>query len=154
MAKAVLIAIGLALVAAAGAAAAKPPPPVPPNPAIDQYVETVPTSRGPAVPSGKGHARLSPRLTRRLQSSGGQLLVNAASSAAYGAPQKRLHASKHVVAETRRATTKTSPAISASALGAAGDAVGAGHGVVLWLALALLAITAVGAGAAVLRARR
>jgi hypothetical protein len=158
MAKGVLIGVGLTLaglVGAAGAAAATPPPPLPPNPAISQYVETVPTSSGPAVPAGQAHAHLSRTLARRIQGSGGQLLLDVASSAAYGAPQTKLHANKHVTAEAKQAAAKKAPApVSASALGAAGDAVGAGHSIVLWLGLALLATTAVGVGAAVLRARK
>ena len=150
MAKAALICIGLALAALAGASRASgapPPPPVPPDPAIAQYVEVVPTSAGPAVPTGRGPTSLPSDLTRRA-------VVEVASSPRYGAPTNRLHANARVAADERRAAEKPAGALSASTFGAAVDAVGAGHGVVLWLGLALLVTTAAGVGAAIRRARR
>jgi len=157
MKKAALISTGVALASLAGASgAAAAPPPVPVNPAIAQYVEVVPTSRGPAVPGGRGRGRLPGSVTRRLRGAGaeGQDLLDVASSARYGAPQKRLHANASVAADARRSARKPPGGLSSSTLGAAAEAVGAGHHVVLWLGLALLATTALGAGAAIRRARR
>ncbi|MEN3343227.1 MAG: hypothetical protein V7644_2631 [Actinomycetota bacterium] len=146
----------LASLAGASARAATPPPAPPENPAVAQYVEAVPTSGGPVVPTGGGHARLPRKLTRTLRRAGptGEALVNVASSAAFGAPQKRLRASARVRASESQAAAKAAGPVSGSSLGAAGSAIGGGHGVILWLALALLAVTAAGAGAAVRRARR
>ena len=119
-------------------------------------IEQVPTSGGPAVPNGHRRAHLPTRLSHQLRTSGadGPLLVDVASSAAYGAPQKQLPADKSLPAKELAATTQPPNALSGSTLGAAAQAVGAGHSVVLWLGLALLATTAVGVGAAILRARR
>jgi hypothetical protein len=148
MAKAPLILTGLALAAlwgASHAAAATPPPPVPNNPALQQYVEAVPTSRGPVL--ARGGSPLPATLTPKV-------VAQVASSPRYGAPEKRLHASARVARSERQAARKPPAAVSASSLGAAVDAVGAGHGVVVWLVVALLATSAVGVGAAIRRARR
>src|SRR5438067_4086112 len=149
MAKAIVIAPAVAalLAAAPPAVAAKRPPP---NPAIDQYVEQVPTSGGPAVPQGHGRTHLRKGIARQLGNGAeGRVLRNVASAAAYGAPQKKLHSSARAAAEAKRAVAKPKSAVSGATFSAAADAVGAGRSVVLWLGLALLVIAAFGVGAAV-----
>src|SRR6266536_2032567 len=148
MAKAIVIAsavVSALLVVAPPAAADKQPP----NPAISQYVEVVPTSGGAAVPSGHERAPLSKRIADRLGNGAeGRALRDVASSAAYGAPQTKLHSSARAAAEARSAVAKPDTVLSSAAFGAAADAVGAKRSVLLWLVLALLAIAGLGVGAA------
>jgi hypothetical protein len=136
-------------------AASAPRPPV--IPAVAQYIEMLPTSGGNAVPTGKGRTRLPSDVARELGSSPQDKLLRAvATSAAYGAPQHRLHVNKHVAVKVRHSARKTKPSagVSRSALGASIDAVGADRSVVLSLGIALLAIAAAGAGAAAFGRRR
>ena len=129
-------------------AASAPRPPV--IPAVAQYIEVLPTSGGNVVPTGKGRTPLPTKVARQLGSSPqDQLLRAVATSAAYGAPQHRLHVAKHVSVNGGHAATKTepSPALPRSALGASINAVGTDRSVVVWLGIALLAIAAAGAGA-------
>jgi hypothetical protein len=154
MAKATVIAPALAalLVVAQPAVAGKRPPP---NPAISQYVEVMPTSGGPALPSGHARTKLSNSIAKHLGGGAeGRALRNVATSSAYGAPQTKLHAGKRASAEARRAVAQPKADLSGATLGAAADAVGAKRSVVLWLGLALLVIAALGAAAALNRARR
>ena len=155
MAKVVFFAsvlVSAVLAGAPQAAAGRRPPP---NPAISQYVEQVPTSSGAAVPSGHSRAPLPKRVVRELGNGAeGRLLRDAASSAAYGAPQERFRSSKRIAGEARRAVAKPTPALSSGSFSAAAEAIGAKRSVVVWLSFALLLIAAVGVGAAVARARR
>jgi hypothetical protein len=155
MAKAIVIASAVAsafLVVVPAAPAARNPPP---NPAIAQYIEVVPTSGGAAVPSGPGQTRLSKRVAQQLPKTDvGTTLRNIATKAAYGAPQRKFHASKGVAVEARRAVMAPKSDVSSATFSAAVDAVGARRSLVLWLGIVLLATAAFGAGTAVARARR
>jgi hypothetical protein len=154
MAKAILIAsaaLSMLTVVPAALADTRPPP----NPSIAQYVELVPTSGGAVVPTGAAHVRLSKQVAEQLpKSAEGTTLRVLATRAAYGAPQRRFHASKHAVAAVRRAVMAPKADVSSATFSAAGDAVGARRSLVLWLGIVLLATAAFGAGAAVARARR
>ena len=140
------------LAAFAPSASSAPRPPV--IPAVAQYIEVLPTSGGPAVPSGHRRTPLPAHVARELGTSPQDKLLRAvATSSAYGAPQHRPHAKKDA-ADVRHASVKPSVAVSRSALGASVNAVGTGRDVVVWLGVVLLVITAAGAGAAVSRARQ
>jgi hypothetical protein len=154
MAKAILIAsAALSLFAVVPAASADTRPP--PIPSIAQYVEMVPTSGGAVVPTGPAHVRLSKQVAEQLpKSAEGTALRVIATRAAYGAPQRKFHASKHAVAEARRAVMAPKAEVSSATFSAAVDAVGARRNLVLWLGIVVLATAAFGAGAAVVRARR
>jgi hypothetical protein len=155
MAKAIVIAsavVSAFLGVVPVASAARNPPP---NPAIAQYIEVVPTSGGAAVPNGRARTRLSEHVAQQIpKSSEGTALRNIATKAAYGAPQRKFHASKRVAVEARRAVMTPKSDVSSATLGAAVDAVGARRSLVVWLGLVLVATAALGAGAAVTRARR
>jgi hypothetical protein len=154
------VVVGTALVlfgAVASGASAAPRPPV--IPAVAQYIEVLPTSGGNAVPTGKGRTRLPEKVARKLGSSTQDKLLRAvATSAAYGAPQHPARVKKHVAVKPRRVAPKSKSTstvtVSRSAFGASVDAVGTDRSVVVWLAVALLAIAAVGVGASITRARR
>jgi hypothetical protein len=95
MRRACLTALLAAALVPASAGAANPPPP--PVPAIAQYVESLPTSAGPAVPgSGKPHSRALPTAVERtIRTQGGRdarTIEAIATSSAYGAPQTSLNA--------------------------------------------------------------
>ena len=129
-------------------AGSAPRPPV--IPAVAQYIEVLPTSGGNVVPTGEGRTPLPTEVAQQLGSSPQDKLLRAvATSAAYGAPQHRLHVTKHVSVNVGHGATKTEPppALPRSALGASINAVGTDSSVVVWLGIALLAIAAVGAGA-------
>ena len=154
MAKSVLIACmcAAALAVAPSALADRRPPA---NPSIAQYIEQVPTSGGNVVPGGRAHTKLSTHVSEQLPSgTEGTVLRNIATSAAYGAPQKKLHASKHATVAASRAVIEPKPDVSGDTFAAAASAVGAGRDLVVWLGVALLVIAAFGVGAAVTRARR
>jgi hypothetical protein len=164
MAKAILIAsavLSTSLAVAPTASADRKPPP---NPAIAQYIELVPTSGGAVVPSGHARARLSKRIAEQLpRGPEGTALRNLATAAAYGAPQHTFHASKDVSVEARRVVlapkaqregAAPKSGVSSASFGAAVDAVGARRSTVLWLGLVLLATAALGIFAAVARTRR
>ena len=154
MAKAIVIAFAIVSVLAAvpQAVAGKRPPP---NPSIAQYVEQVPTSGGSAVPSGHARTPLSKHIVKQLpKTPEGTALKNVASSATYGAPQHKLHASKHAAVVARRAVMEPKAAVSSATFSAAVDAVGAQRSLVIWLGLVLFSTAALGVGSAVARARR
>jgi len=154
MPKSVLIAcVCAAALAVAPAASADRHPPA--NPSIAQYIEQVPTAGGNAVPGGRARTKLSTHVARQLpKTATGTALRNIATSAAYGAPQKKLHTSKQAAAVAHRAAIEPKSDVSGDTFAAAASAVGAGHNLVAWLGVALLVTAALGVGAAVARARR
>jgi hypothetical protein len=154
MAKAIVIAsAAFWLFAVVPTASAERRPPA--NPSIAQYVEMVPTSGGAVVPTGRARVRLSKHVVEQLPTSAeGAALRDIATAEAYGAPQRRFHASKHAVAEARRAVIAPKGDVSSASFSAAVDAVGARGRLVVWLGIVLLVTAAFGAGAAVARARR
>ena len=163
MAKAIVASVVfIASLAFAQAAVADNRPP--PNPAIAQYVEQVPTSGGSVVPTkpkpkptakrpdDQAQPVLSQTVEEQLPSTPeGTTLRNVASNEEYGAPQHKLHTSKRVVVVARRAVIEPKKDVSGATLGAAIDAVGAQRATVLWLGFALFAIAGLGVGAAVAR---
>jgi hypothetical protein len=126
----------------------------------DQYVETLPTSKGPRAPGRKKHAkRLSNGVTRKLQKLGGSdaaTLKALATSPALGAPVDSGDAkSKAKGSNDRRSDDgkrhgSSSPAVPSAAINAV-DGGDAGLG---WLVLAILAITALSLGAVGYQRRR
>jgi len=128
----------------------------------DQYVETLPTTKGPRAPGRKGHARkLSREAARQLQRLGGPdaaTLKALATSPALGAPTDR--GSSHGNAgsqgdarakDSRRGTSRGhggngrrhgAPAVPSAAI----DTAEGGETGIGWLVFALLAITAVSLG--------
>jgi hypothetical protein len=154
MPKAVLIACLCAIaLALAPAALAGGSPPA--NPSIAQYIEQVPTSGGNAVPSGHAHTKLPAHVAEQLPSGKtGAALRTIATRASYGAPQKKLHVSKHAAVVARRAVIEPKKDVSGDTLAAAASAVGADRNLVVWLGVVLLFTAGAGVGAAVARARR
>jgi hypothetical protein len=126
-----------------GAAAAASPPP---TPGISQYVETVPTSSG-------GTANQPRKTTDRAQPAVTPAQVAAiASSPAYGAPQSKLslHPAHGASTGTAQASREDANAISAAVSAVDGN----DDSRFIWLAVALLVITASAVGAATLSYRR
>ena len=123
----------------------------------DQYVETLPTTKGPRAPGRKGHARkLSREAAAKLQRQGGSdaaTLKALATSPALGAPTARSgngaqRKSSHTSVGTRhsrghgrngRRHGSATPAVPSAAINTA-DGGEAGLG---WLVFALVGITAV-----------
>jgi hypothetical protein len=94
--------VGAALALAVPAAAQGPPKQPPPDvSSIAQYVEQIPTSRGPRV-AGRGQGKgqpLSRQARRRLRERGGPdaaALTRIATSPAYGAPERPLRRAPEV----------------------------------------------------------
>jgi hypothetical protein len=124
----------------------------------DQYVETLPTTKGPRAPGRHKHAKkLSKGITRKLQQQGGSdaaTLQQLATSPALGAPVdngakgKGSHAKGSQGSRVGRSQNGkrhggSAPAVPSAAIHAVdGGAAGLG-----WLALGILAITAVSLGA-------
>jgi hypothetical protein len=117
--------------------------------AADQYVESVPTSSGPKAPgvgrrqgtSPPASSPLSARVNNILQRQPKRTaakLQRIATSPDLGAPVERL----------RDVGVKSSPRVPAAAVSAVGEGE---QDNLLWLAIALLAITGLAAGAAVYR---
>jgi hypothetical protein len=132
--------VGVALLLVAPVARAEGPP------AIDQYVESVPTAGGGKAT--KAHTAIAATTQHAIARSGGadaQLLTKVATSATYGAPTTRL----------RPASQRAEPAPPPSALGAVGAAaaVGSGGSRLAWLGLVLFGVTAVVLAAALRRSR-
>ncbi len=102
--------------------------------ASDQYVETVPTSHGPSAAEGSKHRRtpLSAGAAANLRNQGGAdaaSLEAIATSSDYGAPQaKRRHG---------KGGSKSTPAVPSASVAAVRES----GGDLLWLLLALLAVT-------------
>jgi hypothetical protein len=131
----------------------------------DQYVETLPTTKGPRAPGRKKHAkRLSNAVTRKLQKLGGSeaaTLKALATSPALGAPvdtgdaKGKNGSSDGKGSHDRRSGSgkrhdSSAPAVPSAAINAV-DGGDAGLG---WLVLAILAITALSLGAVGYRRRR
>jgi len=154
MTKAIVIAsaaLSMLMIVPVASAEKRPPP----NPAIAQYIEVVPTSGGAVVPTGRARLRLSKHILEQLpKGAEGKALNAIATAATYGAPQRRFHSSKRAAIEARRAVIAPKADVSGAMLTAAVDAVGARRSLVLWLGIVLLATAAFGIGAAVARARR
>ena len=122
----------------------------------DQYVETLPTTRGPRAPSHRKRTRkLSPRVARKIVALGGSdsaELKTLATSTALGAPvdagkEKR---SPKGAARSHKGHGGTTPAVPSAAI----NAVDGGEAGIGWLVVALLAITALALGAAGYQRRR
>jgi hypothetical protein len=112
----------------------------------DQYVETLPSAKGPKAANGKhgGSVDLPRKIEQTLVSHGGPdstKLIQIATSTGLGAPEQ-----KHGKGEGTRAK-KRDGSPQAAAPSAAIDAVGGGEAGLGWLVLALLVITALALGA-------
>jgi hypothetical protein len=112
----------------------------------DQYVETLPSAKGPKAANGKhgGSVDLPRKIEQTLVSHGGPdsaKLIQIATSPELGAPEQ-----KHGKSEGTRAK-KRDGSPQAAAPSAAIDAVGGGEAGLGWLVLALLVITALALGA-------
>jgi hypothetical protein len=136
-------ALALALLAPAAAGAKSPDD----LSAADQYVETLPTSRGPSPTKDRADGRtgLPAGVTARLASLGGRdaaALEAIATSDEYGAPQgKGADADKSQ--GKSGASSGSTPAVPSASVQAVRDS----GGDLLWLLLALLAITGLMVGA-------
>lgn len=123
------------------------------SPALNQYVEQVPTPRGDrATNGGPGRGSLPPAAERKVDRQAGadaEALKGIATSEALGAPERAGRNARERKARERNAPSAGTGA--PSALGAARDAAG-GTGVGL-LAIALLAMAAVAVAVAVARRR-
>jgi len=111
--------------------------------ASDQYVETVPTSHGPSATDGSRRSRtpLSAAAAAKLRNQGGAdaaSLEAIATSSDYGAPQ-----AKRDGADKRRDGKGSTPAVPSASVAAVRES----GGDLLWLLLALLAVTGLLIGA-------
>jgi hypothetical protein len=131
----------------------------------DQYVETLPTTKGPRAPRGGKHAKkLSNGITRKLQQQGGSdaaALKKLATSPALGAPVdngagarskgKSSHATRSGTnggrSQQGRSKNGKQHIGSAPVPSAAINAVDGGGAGLRWLVLVILAITALSLGA-------
>jgi hypothetical protein len=112
----------------------------------DQYVETLPSAKGPKAATGRhgGSVDLPRKIKQTLVGHGGPgsaKLIQIATSPELGAPQQ-----KHGKGEGTRAKKRngpSQPAVPSAAI----DAVGGGQAGLGWLVLALLVITALALGA-------
>jgi hypothetical protein len=122
----------------------------PPDSAVSQYVETVPTSEGSVAVGARNvrRAALSPTVTQQLSAAGptGAALKAVASSSSYGAPTTPLGPRRSGPAD--RATIddreRESPSIG-SALGSTVEATGSAADARLGVLLVVLALTTVAA---------
>ncbi|MGH2978177.1 MAG: hypothetical protein ACRDLQ_00895 [Solirubrobacterales bacterium] len=141
----ILAALAVAALAVPAPAAAKSPDDFS---ASDQYVETLPTTSGPSATRDRkrGKTPLRPSVAAKLRSQGGAdaaRLEAVATSSDFGAPQATGGgADKNSGAANRRSSRDTTAIPSASV-----QAVREGGGDLLWLLLALLAITGLILGA-------
>jgi hypothetical protein len=129
----------------------------------DQYVETLPTTRGPRAPGRGKHAKkLSPSAKRKLQELGGNdaaTLEKLATSTALGAPSdgksskgdgKARGNGSHKGGSRNGKRHGSTPAVPSAAI----NAVDGGEAGLGWLVLAILAITALALGAVGYQRRR
>ena len=143
--RSMLVAVLAALLAVPAGAAAETPQDFS---AADQYVETVPTTSGPSVTKDRkrGRTPLSPSIAAKLRSQGGAdaaALEEVATSSGFGAPQATGRAAdKENGAGDRRSSRDRTAVPSASV-----QAVRGGGEDLLWLLLALVAITGLMVGA-------
>lgn len=113
--------------------------------AADQYVETLPTSRGPSATKepARGRSALPARLRDKLYAQAGTdaaSLEQLATSGEFGAPQGTDGAADD---NAKRGSSGSSPAVPTASVKAVRDS----GGDLLWLLLALLAITGLMVGA-------
>ena len=158
--RAAAIAAALALCAAAPAAADTVAPPG--NSGVDQYMEVVPSAKGPAAPGTQGHA-LSSTVQRKLQSQGpeGRRLARIVNTTAPARPattkparparKAAIPAVKHAAAD-RPAPLPRGDSPLASVAKAVGDGSGSG-GMGALLPLLLIVSTTVLAAVALWRRR-
>jgi hypothetical protein len=145
----------LAIIPGSALGAAQAPPTAPPDEfsAADQYVESVPTSRGPNAPGvGKRpKAPLPPALSARIDREGGAVaakLEQVATSPDLGAPPAQTASTDRKV---RRARTESTPNVPSAAVGAVGEGEDGG---LLRLLGAVLLITCLAVGTAGYRHRK
>jgi hypothetical protein len=108
--------------------------------ASDQYVESVPTSHGPSATDGSKHSRapLSTGAAAKLRNQGGAdaaSLEAIATSSDYGAPQAKR--------EGKGSSSNSTPAVPSASVAAVRES----GGDLIWLLLALLAVTGLLIGA-------
>jgi hypothetical protein len=144
----VLVALAAAALAVPAGAVAKSPDDFS---ASDQYVETLPTTSGPSATKDRkrGKTPLRPSVAAKLRSQGGAdaaRLEAIATSSDFGAPQGTAAGSGKKNGAGQRNSRKTTAIPSASV-----QAVRDGGGDLLWLLLALLAITGLMVGAVTYR---
>lgn len=113
--------------------------------AADQYVETLPTSRGPSATkeSERGRSGLPARLRDKLYAQAGTdaaSLEELATSGEFGAPQGTGAGADN---NAKRGSSGSTPAVPTASVKAVRDS----GGDLLWLLLALLAITGLMVGA-------
>ena len=113
--------------------------------AADQYVETLPTSRGPSATkeSDRGRSGLPARLRDKLYAQAGTdaaSLEELATSGEFGAPQGTGDGADN---NAKRGSSGSTPAVPTASVKAVRDS----GGDLLWLLLALLAITGLMVGA-------
>jgi hypothetical protein len=105
----------------------------------DQYVETIPSTKGPRVVDDKHHkaVKLPAGIEQRLRQGGpdSDKLLQIATSTELGAPDQKLP-------KERRANQRSRPGVPSAAI----DAVGGGHSGIDLLAIWLLVITALALG--------
>ena len=116
--------------------------------ASDQYVETLPTTRGPSATKDRrpGKTPLRPSVAAKLRSQGGAdaaRLEAIATSSDFGAPQGTGGKADKLNGAGDRRDSRNSTAIPSASV----QAVREGGGDLLWLLLALLAITGLVVGA-------
>jgi hypothetical protein len=109
--------------------------------ASDQYVETVPTSHGPSATEGssRGRTPLSAGAAAKLRNQGGAdaaPLEAIATSSDYGAPQAKRR-------DGKGSSSNSTPAVPSASVAAVRES----GGDLLWLLLALLAVTGLLIGA-------
>jgi hypothetical protein len=114
--------------------------------AADQYVETLPTTKGPSSTKegegGKGHTRLPASVKTKLAREGGEdaaSLQVVATSGRFGAPQQTSGSAEKKGDSSRRTTAV--PTASVKAVRDSGEDL-------LWLLFAVIAITSLMVGAA------
>jgi hypothetical protein len=113
--------------------------------AADQYVETLPTSRGPSATkdADRGRSGLPARLRDKLYAQAGTdaaSLEELATSGEFGAPQGKRDGADN---NAKRGSSGSTPAVPTASVKAVRDS----GGDLLWLLLALLAITGLMVGA-------
>jgi len=123
----------------------------------DQYVETLPTTRGPRAPKRQKHAKkLSRKVTQKVDTLGGSdaaQLKTLAASPSLGAPTEQpagKKSSRKSPSPNGKRHGGSTPAVPTAAI----NAVDGGEAGLGWLVVALLAITALALGAVGYQRRR